>query len=68
MNNQRGFTLPEFLGLGMIIVGIALFIGWCMNLYAVITQLLADSPITSMLVLRGIGIFFGPLGGILGYF
>jgi hypothetical protein len=45
---------------------LALVVGWVMN---IITLVDADfANITGLLVLRVIGIFIAPLGGVLGYF
>ena len=48
-----------------IAVMIALAVGWVMNIFA-IAHIMAE-PITGMFVLRVVGIFVAPLGGVLGY-
>ena len=45
---------------------IALAVGWVMNVVT-IAHVMAE-PITGMFVLRVVGIFVVPLGGVLGYF
>ena len=49
-----------------IAVMIALAVGWVMNVVT-IAHVMAE-PITGMFVLRVVGIFVVPLGGVLGYF
>lgn len=51
-------------------VWVATVIGWIMNIYATVTVLWVDGPVTvtGMLVLRVVGIFLAPLGAVLGYF
>ena len=44
---------------------IALAVGWVMNIVT-IAHIMAE-PITGMFVLRVVGIFVAPLGGVLGY-
>lgn len=53
-----------------ILVWIAAAIGWIMNIYKLVSLLLIDGPlqVTGILVGRVIGIFFAPLGGVLGFF
>lgn len=45
-------------------VWVATVIGWIMNIYATVTVLWVDGPVTvtGMLVLRVVGIFLAPLG------
>lgn len=48
----------------------AILIGWIMNLYQVvvgITELTTISAMSGLMVLKIVGIFFAPLGAILGY-
>jgi hypothetical protein len=40
-------------------------IGWVANIITMFNH--ANEPFTPMFVLRGVGIFVGPLGAILGY-
>ena len=69
MNKQRGVsTIAGLFTVAMMLALVTIGIGWCMNIYTIITTLIADMPITGMVILRVIGIFIGPLGGILGYF
>jgi hypothetical protein len=52
-------------------IWIVVFIGWVLNVIAVISAAVDPSflvsDMTVMFVLRVIGIFFAPLGAILGY-
>ena len=45
-----------------------MFIGWVFNIIDVVTVALDNEPLTTMFILRIIGIFFFPLGTLLGYF
>lgn len=45
--------------------GIAIFIGWFLNIIAIVHA--ASGPFTTMLALRVVGIFVFILGGILGW-
>ncbi len=68
LNKQRGYTLSEIITL---LVAVILIIGWFANIYWVATtfitaETLAD--ITPFVILRIIGIFVAPMGGVLGYF
>lgn len=53
------------LGIGWIVVCIALAVGWVMNIVTLVQH--ANDPITTITVVRAIGIFVAPLGGVLGY-
>ncbi len=44
----------------------ALLIGWVMNIIEIVDTV--DAELTGMFILRCIGVFFAPLGGILGWF
>lgn len=59
-----------FHGLGFLIVVftviIASFVGWIWNIIKIIE--IINDPITGMFIMRCIGIFFVPLGIIMGYF
>ena len=46
-------------------VAIFFGIGWVLNIIALIRPL--NEPTAGMIVLRGIGVLFTPLGGILGW-
>ena len=54
-------------GLGYLILWLVLGIGWVVNIFKLVMGVGAD-PLTSMEVLRIIGIFIAPLGGIVGWF
>lgn len=49
-----------------ILAGLALLVGWIMNIVAVAGS--SFDPITGVVVLRVVGIFVPPLGGIMGLF
>jgi len=51
-----------------IMCALAVVIGWVMNLIAVINLALADAPLTTMFILRIIGVPVGFLGAVLGWF
>lgn len=42
--------------------------GWCMNLVAVGRLVIDSAPVTTMFIGRAVGVFFAPLGAVLGYF
>jgi len=50
---------------GFFTVGAALALGWIINVMAIWHSI--DNPITAKFILRCIGIFVLPIGGILGY-
>jgi len=63
-------SLGEKLGVGaffsiiaMLIAGI---IGWVMNIFDIVAAI--NDPITAFFIARCVGVFFFPLGAILGYF
>lgn len=57
-------------GTAGMLIWLALFlmlaIGWVMNIVTIAHSNFSD--LTGMLVLRTIGVFFAPLGGVLGWF
>ena len=57
-----GFTLTEIL---ITLVGILGIIGWVMNIVKIVGAELV--PITTIFVIRVVGIFVPPLGAVLGY-
>ena len=63
------FFMPAF-SLAIVLVWVAVVIGWSMNIYSIVVVLWVDGPITitGMLVLRIVGIFLAPIGAVLGYF
>ena len=63
MNNQKGFSAIQLLVVIVFILGIA---GWFMNIFDLIGML--DGPINAMFIARCVGVFFAPLGSVLGYF
>ena len=58
------------LGVGAILVWIAIIVaavyGWIENIVSIIHVI--HDPVTTMTVLRAVGIFVFPLGAVLGYF
>lgn len=66
-----GFLFGFFKGLGAvgILLWVALWfaalIGWVLNIIAIVHSV--SGPVTTLLVLRVVGIFAFPLGGILGW-
>ena len=48
---------------GYLLVVVALIIGWVMN----ILKIVAWEESMGMLVVRAIGVFIGPLGGVMGW-
>lgn len=64
MKRTRGFTIAELV---MFVIAIAGFGGWVANIVKIIGSNF-DNPITTMLVVRLIGIFVAPLGAVIGYF
>jgi len=59
-------VLGFYLGYGVLII--AGLIGWVFNLVGVVHLAMANAPLTTLFVVRIIGIFAFPLGGVLGYF
>ncbi len=65
---QRGFTLVEmFAVLFTFGVVIPLIIGWVWNIVKIVELAGADVAVTTMFILRCVGVFLAPLGGILGW-
>lgn len=63
------FTLGEKFGVAMsfatIVTAVLGIIGWIMNIAAIISLL--DGDLTPWLVARAVGVFFFPLGAVLGW-
>lgn len=55
------------LTLAYIVLVVVLLVGWFMNIFDVIA-LVATDTFSLMFILRVIGIFVAPLGGVLGFF
>lgn len=52
-----------------VLTGVAILIGYVMNIFTLISVASAESAeVTLMFILRIIGLFIVPLGGVLGYF
>lgn len=62
MRKQQGFSTFELMALAVIA---ALSIGWVLNIFKLVG--LFDDPINGWLIGRAIGVFFAPLGGVLGW-
>ena len=54
------------LGIAWLLAGVVLAIGWVMNIITLFRH--AADPVTTITILRGIGIVVAPLGGVLGWF
>lgn len=62
MNKQKGFTLSEFI---VFLIWLVFLVGWIWNIVKIAQ---ADfTPLTGVLVLRIVGVFVAPLGGVMGY-
>lgn len=77
--SHRSFTsrlatpIGATLGIGMVAAVIACIYGWFANLFTVIGAFVGAESITQMqvsgkLILQVIGVFFAPLGSIMGLF
>ena len=67
MKRQKGSAedIGAIFVLLYILVALALLVGWAINVFKVVSDF--GGPLTVKLVLRIVGIFAVPLGGILGY-
>lgn len=66
MRNQMGYALASLMvALVWFVVTIGAMIGWVLNIIKLVGMI--DGEITTMFVLRVVGIFAAPLGAILGY-
>jgi len=63
MIRQKGNTI---LGLLIIIIAILGFIGWIMNIVDIIHS--SFNPVSTLLILRFVGIVIAPIGAFLGWF
>lgn len=61
-------TAPIWVVISIILMAIAMAIGWVINIFKLIGIAQATDPNYVMAVLRAIGIFVAPLGSILGLF
>lgn len=59
--------MKTFFSLAFVVAMLAAFYGWVMNIYYLASGL-GDFEVTTMFIARIVGIFFLPLGVILGYF
>lgn len=60
--------MKETLGLGIIVLWLAVIGGWIANIYKFAVLIFQSAPIDTLFIGRGVGILFAPLGAILGYF
>ena len=62
-------SVDDVIALGTVIsfftMSVALAVGWVMNIMTIWHTM--DAPLTAKLILRCIGVFVFPIGGILGY-
>ena len=63
--------LKAFSGLAgflLVVAGLGLVLyGWVLNILSLIQSAVAGSEFTLLIVLRAVGVFFAPLGAILGW-
>lgn len=50
------------------IVTLVILVGWIMNIVAVFHMATSDTPLTTLFILRIVGIVIPPLGAIVGFF
>lgn len=62
MKRQKGYTIGEVLGTALVL---GLMVGWVINIIDIVHAI--AGPITGMFLLRLIGVFVAPLGGVLGW-
>ena len=62
MRNQDGYTVVELV---WVVVALAGIIGWVINIVKLVGMIGAD--ISAELVIRAVGIFFAPLGAVMGF-
>ena len=63
MNSPRGIAFTDILAFSILM---AFFAGWTINIVKIVQSDL--DVITGLFVARCIGVFFAPLGAILGFF
>ena len=63
MKKIDSFGLVFWLYICIIVAGV---VGWCMNIYQLVT--LDEFSLTGVVIVKIIGIFIAPLGAIMGYF
>ena len=63
MKNEKGYTVVELIFTIVILIGIG---GWIANIVKIVGMI--DGEITAMFVARCVGVFFAPLGAVLGFF
>ena len=63
-SSQPAVTLVA--ALAILSLWIAATIGWILNIVSIFQTI--DAPLTGLFVGRCVGVIFGPLGAVLGYF
>lgn len=59
--------MKNVFGIAGVIIVLAGIVGWVMNIVAILSGI-GDTTLTTMFIARCVGVFFAPLGAILGYF
>lgn len=66
MKKQQGFA--TLVGLVILVAWIAAIVGWVINLVDVIQLAVANSPVTTLFIVKAAGIILVPVGAICGLF
>lgn len=66
MEKQKGFVVLS--SLFIVAIWLTFIVGWIINLVEVVQMAVANSPVTTLFVLKGVGILVAPLGAICGLF
>lgn len=59
--------MKNVFGIGAVLIILAGIIGWVLNIIAIVSSM-GDFAVTTMFIARCVGVFFAPLGAVLGYF
>lgn len=57
----------QFLGLGVIALWLAGVIGWVMNLMQIVALATSVAPVTTMFIIKCVGVLIAPVGAFLGW-
>ena len=57
----------QFLGLGVLAIWLACIVGWIMNLMQIVALATSVAPITTMFIVKCVGVLIAPVGAILGW-
>lgn len=69
MKKQKGNAgLGLLLSIIIVLAWLAGIVGWAINLVSVIKLAIAAAPLTTLFIVKVIGIFVAPLGSLLGLF